>query len=298
MAQQIPLDPHSCAEPNSYAARDDGTLEVCSDVAYRRLGIVNIVFFGKPRAGDREWVLIDAGVMGTTGLIAAAAEKRFGPKSRPAAIVLTHGHFDHVGALEQLADRWQTPVYAHRLKRPYLDGSAAYPPPDPFVGGGMMSLLSPLYPRGPVNVSCWLKTLPDDGGVPHMLGWRWLHTPGHTPGHISLWRAADRTIIAGDAFITTRQESAYAVAVQEPQMHGPPMYYTTNWDNARSSVELLASLEPERVITGHGPAMHGEQVRDALHRLALDFDRVAMPERGKYVERPAAERKGGEYRQP
>jgi glyoxylase-like metal-dependent hydrolase (beta-lactamase superfamily II) len=133
MAQQIPLDPHSCAEPNSYAARDDGTLEVCSDVAYRRLGIVNIVFFGRPRAGDREWVLIDAGVMGTTGLIAAAAEKRFGPKSRPAAIVLTHGHFDHVGALEQLADRWQTPVYAHRLERPYLDGSAAYPPPDPFV---------------------------------------------------------------------------------------------------------------------------------------------------------------------
>lgn len=159
-------------------------------------------------------------------------------------------------------------------------------------------MLSPLYPRGPVDVSRWLRTLPDEGSVPHMPGWRWLHTPGHTPGHVSLWREADRTIIAGDAFITTRQESAYAVAVQEPEMHGPTMYYTTNWDNARSSVELLASLEPDRVITGHGPAMQGAQMRDALHRLAANFDRVTVPAGGKYVERPAADRKGGEYRQP
>lgn len=298
MAQQIPLDPNGRADnPQSSAARY-GTQELCSDLAYRRLGLVNVVFFGRPCAGDREWVLIDAGVIGTTGLITGAAEERFGPKSRPAAIVMTHGHFDHVGALEELSDRWQAPIYAHGLERPYLDGSAAYPPPDPSVGGGLMSMLSPLYPRGPVDVSRWLKTLADDGSVPHMPGWRWLHTPGHTPGHVSLWREADRTIIAGDAFITTRQESAYAVAVQEPEMHGPPMYYTTNWDDARSSVELLASLEPKRVITGHGPAMQGAQMRDALHRLAANFDRVAVPAGGAYVERPAAERKDGEYRQP
>lgn len=92
------------------------------------------------------------------------------------------------------------------------------------AGGGLMSMLSPLYPRGPVDVSRWLHTLPDDGSVPQMPGWRWFHTPGHTPGHIALWREGDRTINAGDDFITTRQESAYAVTVQEPEMHGPPMY--------------------------------------------------------------------------
>jgi len=299
MAQQIPLDPSAVVDSSDNdASRDDNTREICPDLAYRRLAIVNVVFLGRPHAGDREWVLIDAGVIGTTGLITAAAEERFGPRSRPAAIVMTHGHFDHVGALEELANRWETPVYAHALERPYLDGNASYPPPDPSVGGGLMSMLSPLYPRGPVNVSQWLRDLPEDGTIPDMPGWRWFHTPGHSPGHVSFWREADRTIVAGDAFITTRQESAYAVLVQEPEMHGPPMYYTTNWDNARASVELLAALEPERVITGHGQPMQGPEMREALHELAQDFGRVAVPQQGRYVERPAAERQGGEYRRP
>lgn len=76
-----------------------------------------------------------------------------------------------------------------------------------------MPLLVPLFPRRPIDVSRWLQRLPEDGSVPQMPGWRWIHTPGHTPGHISFWRERDRTIIAGDAFITTNQESAYAVAV-------------------------------------------------------------------------------------
>lgn len=297
MAAQIPLNPHARAnDADSDAARQDGAHEICPDLAYRRLAIVNAVFFGEPAAGDREWVLIDAGVIGTTGLITRAAAARFGSNSRPAAIIMTHGHFDHVGGLEELADRWEAPVYAHELERPYLDGDASYPPPDPSVGGGLMSTLSPLYPRGPVNVRRWLQTLPTDGAIPEMPGWRWLHTPGHTPGHVSLWREADRTMIAGDAFITTRQESAYAVTVQEPEMHGPPMYYTTNWDNARTSVELLSALEPERVITGHGPAMRGAEMREALRQLARNFDDVAVPAEGRYVDKPAEQREGGEYR--
>jgi glyoxylase-like metal-dependent hydrolase (beta-lactamase superfamily II) len=146
-----------------------------------------------------------------------------------------------------------------------------------------MAAMSRFYPRGPIDVSHWLRTLPDDGAVPGMPGWRWIHTPGHTPGHISLWRASDRTLISGDAFITTRQESAYAVATQQPEVHGPPMYYTPDWPSARASVERLAALDPELAVTGHGPALRGGEMREALHKLAANFERVAVPEHGKYV---------------
>jgi len=296
MSQQIPLDPRSRADdPKRDAARDDAIREVAPDLAYRRLGIVNVAFYGRPGAGDRQWVLIDAGVFGTMRLITGAAEERFGKGARPAAIILTHGHFDHVGVLEDLVELWDAPVYAHDLERPYLDGSTSYPPPDPSVGG-LMARLSPLYPRAPVNVSRWLGTLPADGSVPEMPGWRWLHTPGHCPGHVSLWREADRTIIAGDAFITTDQESAYAVTMQKPEMHGPPQYFTIDWQASRASVEKLAKLEPEIAVTGHGPATRGPEMRAALHDLARDFDRIAVPEKGRYVEKPARAEDGSAYR--
>ena len=150
-----------------------------------------------------------------------------------------------------------------------------------------MSLLSPLFPRGPIDVSAWLHPLPDDGSVPGMPDWRWIATPGHSPGHVSLWRETDRTLIAGDAFITTTQESAYAVATQSAELHGPPMYFTPDWPSARRSVETLAGLEPEIVVTGHGRAMRGDAMRSALHTLAWDFDRIAVPDHGRYVDNPA-----------
>jgi glyoxylase-like metal-dependent hydrolase (beta-lactamase superfamily II) len=101
-----------------------------------------------------------------------------------------------------------------------------------------------------------------------------------------LWRESDRTLIVGDAFITTAQESAYAVLTQQPELHGPPLYYTTDWDNARASVARLAALQPEVIITGHGPPMHGSSMRDALHELVERFDIVAIPDQGRYVNRP------------
>jgi glyoxylase-like metal-dependent hydrolase (beta-lactamase superfamily II) len=275
---QIPLDPSLRAEnPAADKARGDGAVQVANDVAYRRLVLVNVAFFGSPGAGDRGWVLIDAGLFGSKPFIKNTAEARFGPDARPGAIVMTHGHFDHVGVLEDLASGWDVPVYAHPLEHPYLNGTESYPPPDPTVGGGLIALSSSLFPRSPVNVSDRLQSLPADGSVPTMPGWRWIHTPGHTRGHVSFWREADRTLIVGDAFVTTRQESVYAALTQAPEMHGPPMYYTPDWDSARESVRRLAALEPEVVVTGHGRAMRGQGMRDALHTLARNFDDIAVP---------------------
>jgi len=294
MAKQVPTDRAAVAG----GAVVDGLHEAAPDIAWQRLAVVNVAYVGAAGSGDGSWTLIDTGIPGSASEIAAAAERRFGRKARPAAIIVTHGHFDHVGALEELADRWRVPVFAHPLEVPYLDGSASYPPADPTVGGGMMSALSRFYPRGPIDVSRWLHTLPADNTVPSLPGWQWLHTPGHTPGHVSLWRAADRTLIAGDAFITTAQESAYAVAMQRPELHGPPMYYTQDWNDARASVQRLAALEPATVITGHGRALRGEAMRAALRTLARNFDRIAVPQQGLYVDTPARADDGSAYRSP
>lgn len=292
MTQQIPLGPEARAGDS---VLPDGTHQIRPDIAYRRLAMVNVVFVGAPGAGDRNWVLVDAGVVGGRSAIESAAAERFGAGARPSAIVLTHGHFDHVGALEALAEAWDVPVYAHRIEHPYLDGTAAYPPGDPSVGGGLMASLSRFYPTAPVDVSGRLHALPEDGGVPGLPGWRWIHTPGHSPGHVSLWREADRTLIAGDAFVTTAPESAYATALQTPEIHGPPRYFTIDWDASRASVERLAALGPALAVTGHGRAMEGGAMAEALARLAAEFDAVAVPKTGIYVGRPAKAEDGSAY---
>lgn len=286
MSTQIRL-PRSSEAPDIAQVRGDRVHPVRADVAYKRLGLVNVVFCGSPGAGDREWVLIDAGVAGTASMIARSAATRFGKDSRPYAIIMTHAHFDHVGALVKLAERWDCSVFAHDLELPFLNGSQSYSPPDPTVGRGLMARLAMLYPRGPVDVGKRLQRLPERA-VPGLPSWDWIPTPGHSPGHVSLWRASDRTLISGDAVITTNQESAYSVAVQSREVHGPPMYYTPDWEQARASVRRLAELEPELIVSGHGRAMRGPEMRGALHLLARDFDRIGMPRSGIYVDKAYA----------
>ncbi|HEX6576617.1 MAG TPA: MBL fold metallo-hydrolase [Gemmatimonadaceae bacterium] len=281
MEKQVPIDSSARADQHT----EDGLHDLTSDVAYQRHMIVNVVFYGMRDL--KEWILIDTGIKGSSSAIQASAAKRFGKDTPPLAIILTHGHTDHVGSLTDLLEKWDVPVYAHPLEFPYLDGRSPYPPPDTSVSSGMMAKTSPMLGRGPIDVSRWLKPLPEDGSVPGMPEWRWIHTPGHTPGHVSLWRQTDATMIAGDAFVTTAQESIYAVMTQREEVHGPPQYFTTDWIAAKESVRQLAALGPEIVITGHGHALRGEKMRHALDRLARDFDRVAVPEKGRYVNEPA-----------
>jgi glyoxylase-like metal-dependent hydrolase (beta-lactamase superfamily II) len=267
--------------------QDEWPREVASDLSYLQTGIVNVYLHGKPKARDRGWVLVDAGLFGWTESIVEAAAHRFGASSRPSAIVLTHGHFDHVGALPALAERWDVPVYVHELEMPYVTGRSSYPPPDPTVGGGAMASLSWLYPRGPIDLGDRAMPLPADGSVPGMDGYRWIHTPGHSPGHVSFFRDEDRTLIAGDAFVTVRQESLLAVTSQTPEMHGPPAYFTCDWKLAAHSVRSLAALEPRVAATGHGIPLIGPSMLAALHELARDFQNRAVPSYGRYVHQPA-----------
>src|SRR5690349_3606492 len=147
---QIPLSTSAEAEhAQSDLDRNDNTRQIVADVAYRQLVIVNVMFVGLEGAGDGNWVLVDAGIAGSAKAIRSAASARFGGHGRPACIIMTHAHFDHVGALETLANEWEVPVYSHHGEHPYLDGTRSYPPADPSVGGGLLARLSPLFPTSP-----------------------------------------------------------------------------------------------------------------------------------------------------
>jgi len=239
------------------------------------------------------WALVDAGLKWSAPKIKNMASELFGEGVRPAAIILTHGHFDHVGALQTLIEEWNVPVYAHSLEVPYLTGRSSYPPPDPTVGGGLMAAMSWMYPKGPINVKDFIRTLPNDNSIPGFRDWKYIHTPGHTPGHISLFRESDRVLIAGDAFVTTKAESAMYALSGMKHLSGPPKYFTCNWASAELSVIKLAALDPEIAATGHGKTMRGEELRGALKNLSTQFKTVALPPEGRYVNEPAVANEQG-----
>lgn len=256
-------------------------IEVLPDLFCHTVQIVNIHLVGDPKTKD--FVLVDAGMPESAEEIISAIENRFGTNSKPKAIILTHGHFDHVGAVIELVNLWEIPVYAHELELPYLTGKMSYPEPDPTVEGGMVAKMSPMFPNEPIDLGTNIKPFPADGTVPHIAGFKWIHTPGHSPGHVSLFREQDRALIVGDAFVTVKQEYLYKVLTQEQEISGPPRYLTTDWKAAKESVQTLASLKPTAAVTGHGLPMTGEMLTENLQKLAKNFDEIAKPDYGKYV---------------
>ena len=279
----MPLHRVAAMEPHPHYDLE----EVTTGLARLRVGFVNVYFLSRREGDAPRWVLVDAGLaMGAAQILRVAAE-RFGDDTRPDAIVLTHGHFDHVGALGPLLAVWDVPVYAHPLELPFLTGRADYPPPDPTVGRGLMARLSPLFPERGINLGDRVRPLPTGGAVPDAPDWTWMHTPGHSPGHVSLFRPSDHALIAGDAVTTTRQESAFAVLTQREELNGPPAYYTIDWRKAHRSVSALAALRPSVLACGHGTPMRGPALLTSLTALARDFETRARPRRGRYVQAPA-----------
>jgi glyoxylase-like metal-dependent hydrolase (beta-lactamase superfamily II) len=233
------------------------------------------------------WVLVDAGLAQGAAEILRVAAERFGVESRPTAIVLTHGHFDHVGALEALLAVWDVPVYAHVAELRFLTGGADFPPPDATVGSGILARVSPSAPEAGLNLGDRVRALPANGRVPGMPAWRWIHTPGHSPGHVSLFRASDRTLLAGDAVATTDQASVYSGVTQRRALSGPPASFTIDWDKAEHSASILASLRPVVLAAGHGEPMSHVTLPDDFVRFARDFHRNTRPTHGRYVLQPA-----------
>lgn len=168
---------------------------------------------------------------------------------------------------------------------PYITGKRDYPVPDSSVDEGLVAKMSPTFPHKSIDIGSRAVALPADGSVPGMPGWRWIHTPGHTEGHIALFREKDRVLIAGDALSTVKQESLMSVATRSEEISGPPKYFTKDWKAAESSVRQIRDLKPLLLIPGHGQPMRGEELTGNLEKLVNYFDEIAKPEQGRFVEK-------------
>jgi hydroxyacylglutathione hydrolase len=74
-------------------------------------------------------------------------------------------------------------------------------------------------------------------------GFTVLDVPGHSRGHIALWREADRTLVCGDVFFNL------------PRLRPPPAFLTVDPQRNRASMRRLAELRPALALFGHGPPL-------------------------------------------
>jgi len=259
--------------------------EVTSDILLLDFTVVNAFLIGEPYADRKDFVLVDTGVESSYDFIVEAVERRFGKGTKPNFIILTHGHFDHVGSLIRLIERWHVPVYVHPLEIPYVTGKKDYPLPNT-DRDGKISEMSQSFPHTSIDISQVVSALPFDGSIPDMPGWKWIHTPGHTKGHISLFREMDGVLIAGDALSTTKQESLMSVLMQKEEISGPPAYMTEDWDLAKDSLMKLKSLNPYIIAPSHGKPIRGREAMESLNTLINNFDKLQRENTDEMKNKP------------
>ena len=252
---------------------------IAPDVGWLPVSFVNVYFVGRPGS---PWVLVDAGLPGRARQIIEAAEARYGTGTKPEAIILTHGHFDHAGSAGQLAEDWDVPIYAHHFELPYLTGECAYPPPDPTIGGAI-AFLSRFMPSRPYDFGARIREL-KPGHVPGLPDWQWLATPGHSPGHVSLFRQSDRVLLAGDAFATMDMDSWTGLMTGKRVLARAGAPFNFDWDATRASIRQLAALRPNVAACGHGIPISQADLPDRLQRFA---ERFRAPRSGRYIHEPA-----------
>lgn len=158
--------------------------------------------------------------------------------------VVTHAHPDHQGASHEVCEALRLPLWVGEQDAPAIED-------------GRIAERQPRHPINRVINRFWT-------GPPHpvarrlregdeVAGFEVIDTPGHSVGHISLWRETDRTLICGDVF--TNIDTLTGL----PGLHEPKPFFTPDPARNRASMRRLAELGPALVCFGHGRPLRNPQ---------------------------------------
>jgi glyoxylase-like metal-dependent hydrolase (beta-lactamase superfamily II) len=214
--------------------------------------------------GDDTWLWVDTGIRNTPDDFLWDYLDRTGLTPAPRQLaVITHPDVDHYGGLARMRSRlpqliagaheWDAPLIAAHdvvMTQRYLVHGPAGVTPSP---ERRAQLLERAGQESGVDL---LLT----GGETFDLGsagsWRVLHLPGHSRGHLGLWRERTKEAIIGDALLGWGTPNCDGLPVQAPPYFDVPGYLNT--------IEQIAELAPQTLYTSHFPLLTGAMVGDFL----------------------------------
>jgi len=183
-----------------------------------------------------EDVLIDAGRTWDRRRIFAELEGR-----EISMLALTHVHPDHQGVAKDVCEARGIPLACHagdvdamEGRRPVQEASASNP---------VNRMIASIWQGPPYKVE---RVLQEGDEV---AGFRVVHAPGHSRGHVLFFRESDRVVICGDVI----RNMSYATGL--PGIKEPPPLFTYDMEENRRSIRKLAALDPSLILPGHGPAV-------------------------------------------
>jgi glyoxylase-like metal-dependent hydrolase (beta-lactamase superfamily II) len=191
-----------------------------------------------PRNGINVYVVGDVLVDAATKQHAGGIVKAIAGRSITAHAI-THAHPDHVGGSKRVAEALGVPFWC-----PADDAND--------VEAGRLTIADS-WARPILGLGAKFDAVPIarrlQEGDELSAGFTVLDTPGHSPGHISLWRERDRVLICGDVFFNLQ------LPTLRYGLRHPPEPFTVDPELNRASQRKLAALDPEVVLFGHGPAL-------------------------------------------
>ncbi|HLF05075.1 MAG TPA: MBL fold metallo-hydrolase [Dehalococcoidia bacterium] len=167
-----------------------------------------------------------------------------------AYIVSTHYHTDHIGGVAHIKELSGGRVAVHQAEVPFVQGHPEARLPNPFHNTVLGLLMTPLLSLAQPKPFAVDLPLQDGDRLSPLGGMEIVHTPGHTPGSISLYFPDHGLVIAGDALQFKRR-----------RLEPPSPLVSHDMAQARESIRKLARLEFEVLCFSHYPPIHSGAAR-------------------------------------